>query len=208
MKKALAFILITTSLVAYADQKAITDDGREVMLYDSGSWKYLDEKYNQLPDITYNSKKFHKSNNAKFLLKSKKNDIAVWLDAKKWNFSPSKSNSEAEYQFQLKGKDLHGLLISEAIEIKVETLVKIALENAKRAAPDARIVSQEYRTVNGLRVIQLKILGTIQGIRFTYLGYYYSNSKGTNQLLTFTSENLFPQFEKEAEEFLNGMTRQ
>lgn len=209
MKKlVLIAIAAMFSFTCFAVQKAMTDKGEEVLLYDNGTWKFANERLNKPAEFKYNKKKYYKSKKATFELKSKKNDVAVWLDPKKWSFSKSKSNSEAEYQFQLKGADLHGLLISEAIEIKVETLVNIALENAKRAAPDARIVSQEYRTVNGLRLVQLNILGTIQGIKFSYLGYYYSNSKGTTQLLTFTSENLFPKYRKAAETFLNGLTRQ
>ncbi|MDH5178364.1 MAG: hypothetical protein OEZ39_06915 [Gammaproteobacteria bacterium] len=187
------------------DKHAITESGQAVILYESGKWAYLDQTAQKSSSISNNNEKFYKSNNATFQLKSNKNDIAVWLDPGKWSFSKSKTNTEAEYQFVLKGKDLHGLMINEAIEIKVETLVNIALENAKRAAPDARIVSAEYRTVNGLRVVQLHIIGTIQGIRFAYLGYYYSNKSGTTQLLTFTSTNLFNRYKAEAEEFLNGM---
>lgn len=207
-KPVLIAIIALFSFACYAGQKAITDKGEEVMLYDDGTWKFLSGNASKPKEFSVNQKKYKKSRKASFQLKSKKNDVAIWLDPKKWSFTPSTSNSEAEYQFMLKGEDLHGLLISEAIEIKVETLVNIALDNAKRAAPDARIVSQEYRTVNGMRVVQLNILGTIQGIKFAYLGYYYSNSKGTTQLLTFTAENLFPKYKKAAEEFLNGLTMQ
>ena len=46
--------------------------------------------------------------------------------------------------------------------------------------------------------------GTIQGIKFTYYGYYFSSPNGTIQLLTYTSSNLLNEYKKEFEDFLNG----
>ena len=60
--------------------------------------------------------------------------------------------------------------------------------------------------MNGLEVIMMKIKGTIQGIKFIYYGYYFSNSEGTYQLLTYTSQNLFSQNENEMLKLLNGFT--
>lgn len=209
MRKA-AFIvaLIMMSTLSHASQKAVTDNGAEVILYENGTWKYAKEGVSALPKLTTNSKKYKKHSNASFQLKSKKNNVAVWLEPKKWSFQKSKANSEAEYQFMLKGQDLHGLLISEQIQIPMETLTQIALDNAKKAAADARVVSREYVTVNGQRMIRMIIKGTIQGIKFTYLGHYYSNQKGTTQLLTYTSENLFDKYKSEALKFINGLALQ
>ena len=53
-----------------------------------------------------------------------------------------------------------------------------------------RLSKSRYRIVNGIEVLMMQMSGTIQGMRFTYYGYYYSNSNGTIQLLTYTGENL------------------
>ncbi|MDH5407824.1 MAG: hypothetical protein OEY00_04370 [Gammaproteobacteria bacterium] len=127
MKKLILIIAMAMiTMTSYAVQKAITDKGEEVLLYDNGTWRFANEGKNKPTEFKYNKNKYYKSKKATFPLKSKKNDVMVWLDPKKWSFEKSKSNSEAEYQFLLKGQDLHGLLIAEAIEIKVETLVNIA----------------------------------------------------------------------------------
>ncbi len=81
----------------------------------------------------------------------------------------------------------------------------IAIENAKDAAPDIKVINEEYRSVNGVQVLMMQMSGTIRGMRFTYYGYYYSNSNGTIQLLTYTGENLFPNYLNDIEEFLNGL---
>ncbi|MCB0636529.1 MAG: hypothetical protein KDC54_07910, partial [Lewinella sp.] len=57
----------------------------------------------------------------------------------------------------------------------------------------------------GLNVLMLQLEGTIEGIRFNYYGYYYSNENGTVQLITYTSDNLFEDYTEEIETFLSGL---
>ena len=73
-------------------------------------------------------------------------------------------------------------------------------------APDIKIVEKEYRTVNGLEVIMMKMKGTIQGIKFIYFGYYFSNAQGAFQFLTYTSQNVFNEYKNDMLHLLNGLT--
>ena len=45
--------------------------------------------------------------------------------------------------------------------------------------------------------------GTIQGIKFSYFGYYYSDKSGSTQLLVYTASNLADKYKIEIENFLN-----
>ena len=96
-------------------------------------------------------------------------------------------------------------MISEKIEIPLETLKSVALTNAKSVAPDIKIINEEYRTVNGLKVLMIQMNGTTQGIKISYYGYYFSNSSGTVQLLTYTSQNLMDSLKNESDKLLNGL---
>ena len=102
----------------------------------------------------------------------------------KWSFTKSNSTEVSEFQFTLKEKDAYAMLITEKIEMPIETLKKAAFDNARDAAPDIRLVKEEYRKVNNNIVILLQMNGTIKGIHFTYLGYYFSSAKRTVQFLT------------------------
>ena len=93
---------------------------------------------------------------------------------------------------------------SERVEIPLETLRTLALANAQEAAPDARITFEGKRQVNGKELLCLQIKGTIRGVAFTYFGYYYSNNYGSVQIITYTGQNLFEEFQNDFEEFLNG----
>jgi hypothetical protein len=100
---------------------------------------------------------------------------------------------------------LYGMVIAEKMEIPLETLKKIAIDNGRKSAPDLVIQNEEYRTVNGLRVLHLQMAGTMQGIKFFYYGYYFSNESGTVQFVTYSAQNLLGTFKSDIEELLNGL---
>ena len=206
MKKIIFTALILLSMqMANAQINAITDSGDEVVLYDDGTWEYLNDSMVTASEIPENSKEFITDKKSTFLVKSKKLNIGIWINPKTWSFSKGTDKDAYEFQFQKKGDDLYAMLIAEKTQIPVETLKEIAISNAKDAAPDIKVIKEEYRNVNGKRVFMMQMAGTIQGIRFTYFGYYYSNSNGTIQLLAYTGESLFNEYETEIELFLNGL---
>ena len=161
--------------LAHAQQKAITETGNEVILYEDGTWQYLHEEDLNAIEIPTNPKKFKKDGESSFLLKSTQLNIGFWLNPKKWSFNKATTNPAAEYELQLKEGDLYGMIITEKIEIPLESLRSIALENWRSIAPDLKIVEEEYRTVNGLKVLLLRMNGSMQGIKFSYYGYYFSS---------------------------------
>jgi hypothetical protein len=199
--------IILTSFFLYAinstaQTSAVTSTGEEVLLYNDGTWKYVNKKSTEDAEIKTNSIKFSKDKEATFLVKSNITNVGIYLNPKNWSFK--KAKDAGEYEFQLKEKEGYALLLAERIEIPLESLKSIALTNAQKAAPDAEIVKEEYRMVNGIKVLCLQMDGTIQGIRFSYFGYYYSSDKGTVQLLTYTSKSLFKDYQADLETFLNG----
>lgn len=208
MKFVFTMFFIIICSVSYASQKAITDIGEEVILNDDGTWEYTSNSNQEKNEITTNKDIFQKPESSTFLLKSARNKSAYWIDSKKWNFKKATNNSEAEYEFQLKGGDLWGISISEGVTMPIETLVGIALENARAAAPDMKIIRQEYRMVNEIRVLYMEMKGTLQGINFTYLGYYYSDNSGSTQFLTYTGSSLVNKYKSEISDFLNGFVTQ
>ncbi len=203
----LCFTCILFSLLLTAQKKAVTESGEEVILYENGTWKFVNEAGQIKTEIPVNPAVFKKSSASSFLVKSNKLDIGVWLDPKKWSFKKSGEDDVSEYDFELKGKDLYAMLITESIEIPLESLKTIALENAKEAAPDIHIVKEEYRTVNGKKMLYLQMDGSAQGIKLSYCGYYYSDEAGTVQFVTYTAQSLLSRYMPAIEEILNGMAR-
>lgn len=194
-------------MTIHAQQRAVTETGEEVTLYDNGTWKYLNVLVEEEETIIpTNPQPFLKDEKSTFLLKSSVLDIGVYLNPKLWAFHKAEDNPDAEYELQMKNGDLYGMIITEKIEIPLETLKSIALETAKAAAPDLTVIKEEYRTVNGLKVLLLQMDGTMQGIKFSYYGYYYSNPNGTVQFITYTSQNLLEEYRNECDNLLNGLS--
>lgn len=205
MKKTIFVLLFMASVLSiYGQKRAVTETGEEVFLYDDGTWKYKENPIEE-KEIHVNTKRFTKNKESSFLLKSNKVNVGIWLNPKKWSFNKAEGASESEYQFELKSGDLYGMLIAEKIEIPLETMRLIALENGREAAPDLHIVKEEYRKVNGLKVLLLQMNGTMQGVKFSYYGYYFSNSNGTLQFITYTAQNLLEEHKGTCEELLNGL---
>jgi hypothetical protein len=210
MKKIfIATLLLLLAATCYAGQKAITDTGEQVILNSDGTWVYAD-KTGKKPEqkIETNKASFQTPKGSNFLLKSSRNNSAYWINPEKWTFKKTKENASAEYSFQLKGKDLYAMAITEGIEIPLDTFAEIAVSNARDAASNATLARKEYRVVNGKKVIYLEINGTIKGIDFSYLGYYYSNAAGSTQFVTYTSTKALDKYRSEMIDFLNGLDAQ
>ena len=208
MKRLIVAILVLWATTSYAGKEAITDTGEKVILNNDGTWVYANSAEKPARGIGTNKTKFSKPGTAAFLLKSTKNDTAFWIDTAKWSFVKNQENTDAEYKFQLKGKDLYAMAITEGIEIPIESLADIAFETARNSAPDAKVVAQEYRTVNDRKLIYMEINGTIKGIKFTYLGYYFSDASGSTQLVTYTASNATAKYRSDITDFLNGLVTQ
>ena len=206
MKKLITLGTLFLTLYANAQINAVTENGDEVLLYKNNTWKYSNESLNEAVKILKNNKLFTKDENSSFLVKSSKTNVGVWINPKDWSFSKAKTDSPSEFKFDHKELDVYGMLIAEKTEIDVESLTNIAYENALEAAPDVKIVQKEYRNVNGLEVVMMKMSGTIQGVKFIYFGYYYSSAEGAFQFLTYTSQNLFDEYENDMLNLLNGFT--
>jgi hypothetical protein len=209
MKKGfLTCALIAICGVTDAQIKAITENGEEVVLFENGQWEYTES--NEVVDeeeILMNPLKFTRPATSAFLLKSTKFNIGTYLDSKKWTIEKGKGDDAYEYQLTLNQGDLYAMMITEQVEIPLESLKAIALENARDVAPDVYVVKEEYRMVNGLKVLMLQMNGTLSGIKFSYYGYYFSSEKGTIQFIGYTSQNLLSKYQKTIEDLLNGLVQ-
>ncbi|MEO9476109.1 MAG: hypothetical protein ABJG41_11255 [Cyclobacteriaceae bacterium] len=203
MKLFFALLILFIVNSGISQTRAVTETGDEVILYNDGSWSFVDGDIED-SEIPVNETLFEKDKKASFQVKSKKLGVGLSINPKEWAFTKSTDNESAEFEFQMRGEDLYGMMITEKFEIPLETLKGIALDNARSAANDIQLMKEEYRMVNGVKVLMMQIKGSLQGIKFIYFGYYYSSSMGTVQLVTYTGEGLFEEYYSKAEIFLNG----
>ncbi len=205
--KTLIYLLSLTCLCCLLNGRALaqtatharTDTGKDVILYPDGTWKFAPEEAPPKGDSSYG-----KSASALKAYKPQRGDFTIWYDETKWQLEVRR-NDDGNGHLRLLGTDGYAMVISEGLFIPIASLKKIALDNARAAAPDSRVVSEETRTVNGKEVLCLVIEGTVEQIPFTYYGYYYGGKQGTIQLITFTGQSLFAKYKKDFTDFLNGL---
>ncbi|HJW31388.1 MAG TPA: hypothetical protein VJ508_19300 [Saprospiraceae bacterium] len=184
--------------------KALTDTGDQVVLYSDGTWKYVNRDTIKEAEIPTNPQEFKKTANADFLLKSTRIDVGVWLDPKSWTFNPRNDNEAAEYELDHVNGSLYGLLLTERLDLPLTTLGNIAVQNAREAAPDIEVTHKEFRMVNGQKILMMRMTGTIQDIRFSYYGYYFTANGGATQFLVYADEKFMEENLPMVEELLNG----
>jgi hypothetical protein len=130
-------------------------------------------------------------------------DFVLWTNPLKW--TKQASTESGVMQFNHITGEGWGRVISEKVSIPTNALKEIALENAKKADPNARVTFEERRVVNGRQLICLQIEGIIRNIPFRYYGYYYGGSSGTIQVITYTIQTSFDKLFSDFTEFLNGL---
>ncbi len=201
----LSICLCFVTIAISAQTRAVTATGEEVLLYSNGSWEFLEEDGGLSTEIPFSSVTYRKDINSNFLVKSKSFDVGVFINSREWSFTKSEVDEDSEYEFQLKGEDLYAMAITERVGIPLDMMAEVALVNARDVAPNIRMIKEEYRIVNGLKILFLQMSGSISGFEVTYLGYYYSNENGTVQLITYTATTLLEEYRPESEKFLNGL---
>jgi hypothetical protein len=207
MKTTILFLaLLLPASALLAQQTATTKDGKTVLLNEDGTWVYQPEATGS--KIEFNDSlltKYSKPTAAKTLLKSERTDHAIWYNETKWTRSDMKPTEASEYLLKLKERDGYCITVVEQIEIPLENFSNIVVKSMKmRGAENLVVEKEEYRLVNGKRVLFMQFTLTMSGMTFTYAGYYFSNESGTSQILCYTAKNLFNQYKQDFMNMLNG----
>ena len=203
-KYVLSGFLLLFAGFGFAQQSAVTQTGEEVTLYDDGTWVYVHKDSINRDELPTNPLHFSKNDSSTFLLKSTRLNVGCYLNPRKWTFKRTDDTEAAEFEINDMTDGLYGLMITEKLELPLESLANIALDNARDAAPDVRIIQKEYRYVNGLKILMMRMTGTIQGIKFSYYGYYYTSLSGATQFLVYSSDEIVEGHIADIEALLNG----
>ncbi|MES2766866.1 MAG: hypothetical protein V4642_13410 [Bacteroidota bacterium] len=194
---ALCFLYSVSNAVAQ-DIETTSATGDKYLLHPNGTWTLY------ATPLPAEGGAFATPTASRDVLKGKHVKYAVWYDKSKWKIEKEKTNEDADFQLTHTSGDGYAIIISEKIEMSMEALRQAAIGNAQSAAPDAKIVFEDERMVNGNPVRCLKIDGTVDGIPITYFNYYYVGKTGSIQIITFTGQNIFDEYRQDFTDFLNG----
>ncbi|HET9489009.1 MAG TPA: hypothetical protein VFR64_04545 [Methylomirabilota bacterium] len=177
--------------------KAITQDGRMVVLQANGTWKYADAA----GSTTIGSSR---PPGATMLLAGRQVPYGIWIDQARWRFTDPKQNMAAELELTHVSNQAGALVVAEPRQIPPDSWKQIVINNARREASDARITREERKVVNGVPVLLLQSEGTGPLGPFVYYGYYYAGPRGAVQVVTYTFAGTFEQYRADFTAFLDG----
>ena len=200
-KNFLLVICCLANLQVGAQITAVTEDGKAVILFNNGTWRYLNDsvRISNLNIPNYSIPK-----NSINLLKGKEIDYEIWYNAEKWKILPDSVYKNAEYSFEYIDGELIAMLIAERIQISLTTIKEAAIASFKKTGTEYKISEEQIIRVNDTEGLLLKIDALVDGMPFAYLNGYFSTPQGTFQLITFTGYNLFDRYRNEMMNLISG----
>ncbi len=148
------------------------------------------------------SRAYYKSPSAHKPIKTAIGDFVIWVDETQWTCKPEKTDA---LRFLHAHGDAGARVITTRPGIPTDRLKDVALANARKIDPNAKIVFEEKRLVNGREVLALQIAATAKGIPFRYFGYYHGGTSGAIQMVAYTVESAFSDSLETFTDFLNGL---
>jgi len=181
--------------------RAKTEDNKEVILFDNGTWVYGGAGNDSLPVERYS-----KPITAVKSVKGKNVLYRHYYDPEKWLPENAAAVDSREFAFTLKDAFVNVLIIPENIKMDITFLKTAAIQNALAMIPDIHITSDELCIVNGTKVYKLIMKGTIKDIEKTYYCLYYAGARGVVQVVSHCASAEFDKYKLDMDDFLNGFT--
>ncbi len=208
MKKLIITALFLLSYQTEAQIKAVTDEGKEVVLFDNGTWKFAnDSDAKVLETITNNETPFTKDKASTFLYRCKKVNAGIYVNPKIWKITDAFKAPMIEYAFTNNlNSSIFGIVVSETAEIgSLKNLKELIVISTQNRADYFKLKESEYRTVNGLKVLYLRYLVNTKGLDFEYQTYAYLTENGYCAITGYAFAKNFDQSKAELDRFLNGL---
>jgi hypothetical protein len=182
---------------AYRQPRSIE---RTVVLHPNGTWSYEPVKQALQESVVA----FTKPGEATTLIRGETVPYGIWIDEQTWQSASGKSDDVVERRFAHVSGEVWGAVIAETTALTDEFVKDFVSASARKHMPDADIVTQEKRVVNGKDISFLNIEGTYNTMPLSYLTYYYVGESGTIQVYAWTFKNLITKHEQTMLDFLNG----
>ncbi|MFH0958509.1 MAG: DUF4384 domain-containing protein [Pseudomonadota bacterium] len=139
------------------------------------------------------------------VFKGKSGTYEVWYDPAKWKVASSE-NPVAETGFLHSVGDIAVNVVFERAQgFPRANLKKAFLNNLKKVAANEVIKEDKELKVNGAVVTSMTVDCSINGVGFTFLSYLWVGESEIIQVISGTTQNLFPEFKDDIEKLLNGL---
>jgi len=139
---------------------------------------------------------------SKVRFKIPRGEFAIQVDPKEWSETDSRGGPLA---FRTTNGEAYAMILSESSVVPTAALKQAVIDNFRKQAPDGKVTLDTKRKVSGHEVLVIGMDGTVNGVPFRYLGYYYAGTSGVVQVFTYTSPEAFERNAPVFTRFLDGL---
>lgn len=193
-----SLLLAVTPLTAMSDDlRAVTEDGRKVILSPDFKWKF---------DIAKPSFAAPLSPTGNVVYQSQVKKFSVTYDTAKWVTEPPKEGdmNPSKKVFKHRTLPVYALVIADELPLTNEKLRNVILINARASGSEPKILMENNKQVNGNNLASIRFTVIAQGIDFLFWTQYLGSDEGNIQIACYTGQSLFFKYEAECQQFLDG----
>lgn len=186
--------LTTTATQAADELRAVTEDGRKVVLSADGRWRFSN---NAPSPAAASSESPYQPRVGKF---------SVAFSTTDWNIAP-KGEGEATNKrtFTHKTLPIYAMVISDEIPATPAMMREVILANARAAGASTSILLEQPQQVSGKEAGLLRFAAVLKGLEFVFSSLYYADGEGNIQVTCYTAQSLFFKYQADCQRFLNGL---
>jgi hypothetical protein len=188
-------LLSMAATAATGDIRAMTEDGRKVILSTDGHWAF-DTRANSTPIKPSGDSPFHSSVQA----------FSVSFDTSQWILSPMGSNDVANKRmFRNRSRPLFVAVVSDELPATTSALRNSIIASAKKNGGEVKVLVDETRSIKGKDIGYVRYFVNNDGTEFVFANLFYGDDRGNIQVACFTAQQLFFKYQDECQKFLDGL---
>jgi Trypsin-like peptidase domain/ABC-type uncharacterized transport system len=179
---------------------------REQQIESASRWVVQILKYR--PAITTASREYHRSPAASTRVDLLAGKLSYWMDLGKWSeTNPIKSGVPQQF-VMMRGQALAGVMIELDPSAKpIDEMRARVMKEARADMPDAQIISQEERIVNGLPTLVMQIEGTSANGPIVFFVQLYTGPEGSVRTSAYTDRRNLEIFKTELDAAMSGLEK-
>jgi hypothetical protein len=202
MKKITIAALVATALLSATqhalaqDLRAITEDGRKVLLMPDGKWRF-DKNTRATP-----------AGQSPFITRVK--NFSVNFDENYWVLQTPKPEEDFNKRvFKHRALPLYAMVIADEIPLETASMRDTILSNARSSGASIVVLKErslEYKEKD-VRSVRFAV-SMREGMEFVFETHYYGSDIGNIQVTCYTAQSLFFKYEPDCQKFLSGLSIQ
>jgi hypothetical protein len=196
--------LLLLSMIVFAlparsqDLRAITEDGRKVLLAPDGKWRF-DTSPASAPSST----------NPVSPYQSAVQRFSVSFSPGDWTLVPKRDGDQGNKRtFRHRSLPIYAMVIADELPATTPVLKNIILSNARSAGATTTVLVDQSQDLRGKEVGALRFAASMDGLDFVFSSHYYADSDGNIQVMCYTAQALFFKYKGDCQRFLDGLTIQ